>query len=81
MLGGGPVQSYRVQVVQGGRRGENKKWIVWVGIFMALLVGYSRIYQAQHFPIDITGGIVVAMFTVWVSLKFQIWLEKKYFTQ
>jgi membrane-associated phospholipid phosphatase len=46
----------------------NKKWMVWIGLFFALLVGYSRVYQAQHFPIDVAGGIVVAIITVHLSI-------------
>ncbi len=46
----------------------NKTWMVWVGYFLALLVGYSRIYQAQHFPIDVAGGILVAIITVYSSI-------------
>lgn len=56
-----------------------KKWIVPVGFLGAMLVGYSRVYQAQHFPLDVAGGILVAMFTVWVSLWLQLKIEKKWF--
>lgn len=55
----------------------NKKWIFSVGFLLALLVGYSRVYQAQHFPIDIAGGIFVAMVTVWICLWMQIKFEQK----
>ena len=54
-----------------------KNWLVWVGLFFALIVGYSRIYQAQHFPIDVAGGIIVAIITVWVSLRLSMVFEKK----
>ena len=50
-----------------------RNWIIWVGYFLALIVGYSRVYQAQHFPIDVAGGIFVAIVTVYVSL----WVSKK----
>ncbi len=56
----------------------NKKWMVWIGFFLALLVGYTRVYQAQHFPIDVAGGIVVGIITAWISLKAQSWMEKKW---
>ncbi len=46
----------------------NKNWIIWVGYVLALLVGYSRVYQAQHFPIDVAGGIIVAIITVYCSI-------------
>lgn len=57
----------------------NKKWIVIVGYLLALLVGYSRVYQAQHFPIDIAGGIFVAMFTACICLWLQVKFEKKFY--
>jgi membrane-associated phospholipid phosphatase len=57
----------------------NKQWIVWVGLFLSTLVGYSRVYQAQHFPIDVAGGIMDAIVTAWLSLWLQLWLEQKYF--
>ncbi len=55
-----------------------KEWIVWVGFLLALLVGYSRVYQAQHFPIDVAGGIIVAIVSAWISLQIQILFEKKW---
>ncbi len=46
----------------------NKNWILRVGYILALIVGYSRAYQAQHFPIDIAGGIIAAIITVYSSI-------------
>lgn len=28
-------------------------------IFIALLVGYSRVYVGEHFPLDVVGGAVL----------------------
>ncbi|MFZ9171603.1 MAG: phosphatase PAP2 family protein [Sediminibacterium sp.] len=39
---------------------SSKKWMVPVGFAYALLGGYARIYAAQHFPIDVGAGILVA---------------------
>jgi len=39
----------------------NNKWVVYLGIIPALLVGYSRVYLAQHFPRDVAGGIIAAI--------------------
>jgi membrane-associated phospholipid phosphatase len=44
-----------------------------------MLVGYSRVYQAQHFPLDVAGGILVAIITVWISLWIQLKIGKKWF--
>ena len=54
----------------------NNTKILWLGFIVALLVAYSRIYQAQHFPIDIAGGIMAALISVWVSLWIDIKLKK-----
>jgi len=54
-----------------------KKWLIPVGFIYALLVGYSRIYLAQHFPTDVAGGMIAALITLFCSLGFQLWWEKK----
>ena len=59
----------------------NKKWIVPLGLLYGLLVGYSRIYLAQHFPDDVAGGIMSAIVTVILSLWIQQWWEKKKVTK
>lgn len=51
----------------------NKKWIVIAGLIFALLVGYSRIYLAQHFPRDVAGGMLVAVISIVLSIKIQYW--------
>jgi membrane-associated phospholipid phosphatase len=56
----------------------NKRWIIPVGFLFALLVGYSRIYLAQHFPLDVGAGMVTAMITVWLSILIQKrWRRRK----
>jgi len=56
----------------------NKKWIVAVGFLYAVLIGYSRIYLAQHFPRDVAGGMLFACISVIVSvLIYQQWFNHK----
>ena len=54
----------------------HKKWIVPVGLLYATIAAYSRIYLAQHFPLDISGGILSAMLTVWLARHIQGSWEK-----
>ncbi len=49
----------------------DKKWILPIGLLYASLAGYSRIYLAQHFPIDVAGGIIAAILTIWISTRIQ----------
>lgn len=57
----------------------DKRWVVPVGFAYALLVGYSRIYLAQHFPLDVGAGMFVAIVTILLSILIQQkWERRKY---
>lgn len=47
------------------------RWWLWVGLLYGLLVGYSRVYLAQHFPLDVAAGMLVGVITVVASLGIQ----------
>lgn len=53
-----------------------KKWWVFAGLVCALLVGYSRIYLAEHFPFDVAGGIITAILSVSISILIQKMFDK-----
>lgn len=48
-----------------------KKWVIPIGLTYALLVGYSRVYLAQHFPLDVGGGFLVGSLSIWLSVYLQ----------
>jgi len=55
----------------------NNKWWLWAGLILALPVGYSRIYLAQHFPFDVAGGIIAGVISAALSLPIQMAADKK----
>ncbi|GAC1437970.1 MAG: lipid A 1-phosphatase LpxE [Sediminibacterium sp.] len=57
------------------------KWIIPAGLLYALLVGYSRIYLAQHFPLDVGAGMVAGLLTVLLSLPVQKQFDQSYTVQ
>lgn len=42
----------------------NKKWMIAPSLALALIAAYSRVYLAQHFPIDLAGGMLSATITI-----------------
>lgn len=51
-------------------------WLI--GFTAALLAGYSRIYLAQHFPLDVGAGMICAVISVYLSLQIQKVFNKKW---
>lgn len=55
------------------------KYAFVIFLFYALACSYSRVYLAQHFPLDLAGGIVVALLTLPISIFIREKLNKKPF--
>jgi membrane-associated phospholipid phosphatase len=53
-----------------------KKFVLILGALFAIGCGYSRIYLAQHFPLDVAGGMIVAIITVLISLYLRNKINK-----
>lgn len=53
---------------------KEKRWSV-LFLLGAILVGYSRIYLGQHFPVDVTAGVFIGVFSA--SICYLI-MEKYY---
>jgi len=55
------------------------KYAFVIFLLYALACSYSRIYLAQHFPLDLAGGIFVALLTLPISIFIREKLNKKPF--
>jgi membrane-associated phospholipid phosphatase len=55
------------------------KYALSIGIVYALACAYSRVYLAQHFPLDLAGGIFVSLLTLPISIFIREKLNKKPF--
>lgn len=53
------------------------KWVIPIGFFYAILVGYSRVYLAQHFPLDVAAGMITAIIAIGTSIAIQNIIAKK----
>jgi len=45
-----------------------KRSVLVIGLLYAVACGYSRIYLGQHFPLDVAGGIIVAITTLLICI-------------
>lgn len=48
----------------------NRAWLI-IGFLLALAAGYSRVYLAQHFPLDVGAGMITAIIAVVLSYYLQ----------
>lgn len=39
------------------------RWYSWLILLFACIVGYSRIYLSQHFPVDVWAGAMIGTFS------------------
>ncbi len=53
------------------------KWMLAIGCIYAILCAYSRVYLGQHFPMDLGGGMLVAVCSLQLSLMVSQRISKK----
>ena len=55
-----------------------RKWFTWLMLSVLVIVCYSRIYLAYHFPVDIGLGIVTGLVAGAVGLLPFLWARRKW---
>lgn len=55
-----------VAVLVGGRR--RLAWTAAVAILAASLIGFSRVYMADHWPLDVLGGALVGLLCAFAAM-------------
>jgi membrane-associated phospholipid phosphatase len=57
---------------------SNKQFYKLIFLFLAVLVGYSRIYLAQHFPVDVMAGSLIGVLSVMISFPVIMGWRKRW---
>ena len=55
-----------------------RKWFTWLMLAVLVIVCYSRIYLAYHFPVDIGLGIVTGLVAGAAGLMLYRWAERRW---
>jgi membrane-associated phospholipid phosphatase len=50
---------------------SGRKWLRWLMVAVILLIGYSRIVLAVHFPTDVLMGWLIGGLLLWAFLKWE----------
>jgi undecaprenyl-diphosphatase len=63
-----------------------RNWVRWLTLFvyglMLALIGISRIYLGEHWPLDVVGGYLFGAFWLWLTVRFYEWgRERGYFSK
>lgn len=46
-----------------------ERWMRWVALAAAVLMGFSRLYVGVHYPSDVLAGVLVGLFAAWVAFQ------------
>ncbi|HEX3015219.1 MAG TPA: phosphatase PAP2 family protein [Desulfobacteria bacterium] len=55
--------------------GKSRRW-GGLALFLAALIGFSRVYVGVHYPLDVAGGILVGCTVGWLSLRNEAFLDQ-----
>jgi undecaprenyl-diphosphatase len=61
-----------------------KKWFKYLPfllLFWAVIIGYSRIYLGVHYPLDVITGMAIGGLLGWSFFLLQLWGQRKFRTK
>lgn len=70
--------SMAVAVFAGLLLRDRYKYIVFILLFWAALMGYSRIYIGVHFPLDVISGFIFGALSGFGFYKLDKYLQKRF---
>ncbi len=54
------------------------KWVRWMALTVAMLVGFSRVYIGVHYPSDVLVGALTGIAVSIIVIKFYEWASVRY---
>ena len=55
------------------------RWVSWIGIVIAALIGFSRLYLGVHYATDVIGGVLAGALCAGLAVLLFQWLEPHIF--
>lgn len=57
---------------------KRQKYLIFILVFWAFLMAYSRIYVGVHYPLDIISGMAFGAFSGFIFFKLEKYLQKRF---
>lgn len=70
--------SMAVAVFSGLMLRYRYKYLIFIMLFWAALMGYSRIYIGVHYPLDVVSGMVFGALSGFMFYKFDKYLQNRF---